>query len=445
MRPRDLLLIPPLAAALLSCSSNVGSLKVSVVLAPGESPAPGTETGRTGTALDQSINYAFTLTVLATDQWWNPVPGPTDVVRITSGDLLAELPPDQAMVNGRAEMPIRLSTGGFQTIEVSDVTNPAKLGGWTEVRAISSGFHLVAEVEPTTARAGDPFTLTVKVTNDAGAVIQEINSAVTVEVLNPNTEEPGRGTLLTPQFELLGGQRSVSQTYTFSEPIVLIARDDAGSSPATSNVINIIPGPPHALRLSSDPEWVRGNRLATISAQVVDRFDNGVPARPVTFEHVSGTGTLTPVNAATDETGIARADFLSPRQPEFNLIRASSGELIDDLNLQVALVDPDAAGGYLTNYPNPFHPNEAPTTIAWKLSNDASVRMQIYTLTGALVLDRAYQPGEQGGTLGLNEITWDGRNGDGEIVASGGYILAVEAQSGGETIHTMRRRVGVVR
>src|SRR5262249_40849526 len=51
-----------------------------LVLAPGETPAPGSATGRAGTALDQSINYAFTLTVLATDQWWNPVNGPTDVV-----------------------------------------------------------------------------------------------------------------------------------------------------------------------------------------------------------------------------------------------------------------------------------------------------------------------------------------------------------------------------
>ena len=84
-----------------------------LVLAPGESPAPGTATGRTGDAIDQSINYAFTLTVLATDQWWNPVTGPTDVVHITCADPLAQVPADQALVNGRAEMPLRLATGGF--------------------------------------------------------------------------------------------------------------------------------------------------------------------------------------------------------------------------------------------------------------------------------------------------------------------------------------------
>src|SRR5262249_25927447 len=110
-----------------------------LVLAPGESPAPGTETGRTGVAIDESINYAFTLVVLATDQWWNPVLGPTDVVHITCADPLAQLPPDQALVNGRADMPMKLATGGFQEIAVSDATNPSMTGSSTQVRAISSG------------------------------------------------------------------------------------------------------------------------------------------------------------------------------------------------------------------------------------------------------------------------------------------------------------------
>src|SRR5262249_5354741 len=125
-----------------------GTFKKVLVLAPGESPAPGTQTGRTGTATDQSINYAFTVTVLATDQWWNPVAGPADVVHITSGDPLAQLPPDQAMVNGQADMNLRLSTGGFQQISVSDVTNTTIGGSTTQVRAISSGFHLEASVAP---------------------------------------------------------------------------------------------------------------------------------------------------------------------------------------------------------------------------------------------------------------------------------------------------------
>jgi hypothetical protein len=416
-----------------------------LVLAPGESPAPGTETGRTGAAIDQSINYAFTLTVLATDQWWNPVTGPTDVVHITCEDPLAQVPPDQALVNGRAEMPLRLATGGYQQVAVSDVTNPSKTGSTTQVRAISSGFHLVATVAPSTARAGEPFTLTVMVTNDAGAVISEINSSVTIEVRNATSHAPGRGTLSTPQFQLLGGQRSISQTYTASEPIVLVAHDDAGNAPATSNPITITPAAPSAVRLASSPSWVGGNKHATLTARVVDAYENGVPDRPVTFEVLSGTGLVTPTDSLSDVNGNVRADFLSPRQQETDRIRASSGAFSQELDLEVTFVDPNAGGGHATNYPNPFHPPAQGTTIAYKLDDHAAVRIRIYTQTGELVREQNFARGGTGGAAGLNEWMWDGRNGKGAVIASGGYVALIEAEGAGQTLHVMRRRIAVVR
>ncbi len=416
-----------------------------LVLAPGESSAPGTPSGRTGTATDESINYAFTVTVLATDQWWNPVGGVSDVVHITSDDPLATLPPDQALVDGRADMSLRLARGGYDQICVSDVTRPTILGGCTQVRAISSGFHLEASVSPASARAGEPFTLTVKVTNDAGSVIQEINSFVTVEVQNASTRQPGRGALLTSQFQLLQGQRSVSETYTFSEPIVMVARDDAGNAPATTDVITILPGPPSAIRMSSAPAWVGGNKHATVSGRLVDAFDNGVPDVPMTFQVLSGTGTLTPIDSLTAADGTARVDFLSPRNPEMDRIRASAAGLMADFDLETAFVDPNAPGGHATNYPNPFHPPQQGTTIAYKLADNASVTMRIFTLSGDLVLQHEYAKGAPGGTVGLNEVVWDGRNGEGDVVSSGGYIALIEAQGTGETLHVIRRKIAVVR
>ncbi|HKQ20389.1 MAG TPA: FlgD immunoglobulin-like domain containing protein [Candidatus Eisenbacteria bacterium] len=422
-----------------------GSFAKVLILAPGEINAPGTATGRAGTPTDQSINYAFTVTVLATDQWWNPVGGATDVVRITSNDALAVLPPDEAMVDGMAEMQVRLSTGGFQQISVSDVTNPSRTGSTTQVRAISSGFHLEAAITPSTARAGEPFNLTVKVTNDAGSVIQEINSFVTLEVRNANDQSPGRGALLTTQFQLLQGQRTVSETYTYSEPIIVIARDDAGNAPATSNPITITPGQPSAIRLSSNPSWVGGNKHATITARVVDDFENGVPDQQVDFSLLSGTGTISPIDTTTSATGEARCDFLSPRYPEVDRIRATSGVLLNEMDLEVAFVDPTQGGGYATNYPNPFHPPSEPTTIAYKLDDNASVTMRIYTQSGSLVKRVVFDKGVAGGMAGLNEYLWDGKNGKGEVVSSGGYVVLIEAQGTGETLHVIRRKIAVVR
>jgi hypothetical protein len=47
--------------------------------------------------------------------------------------------------------------------------------------------------------------------------------------------------------------------------------------------------------------------------------------------------------------------------------------------------------------------------------------------------------------VGLNEYVWDGRNGDGKLVASGGYIALIEAQGKGETVNVMRRKIAAVR
>jgi flagellar hook assembly protein FlgD len=72
------------------------------------------------------------------------------------------------------------------------------------------------------------------------------------------------------------------------------------------------------------------------------------------------------------------------------------------------------------------------------------VRLRIYTISGGLVLDRRFDAGGPGGSVGNNEFNWDGKNGDGVDVASGGYVLRVEAQGSGTTQHVMRRKVGVV-
>jgi hypothetical protein len=416
-----------------------------LILAPGEELAPGTEEGRAGTPTDQSINFAFTVTVYATDNWWNPVTGVNDMIRLTSGDPMAELPTDTPLVDGRVDLVVRLSTGGYQQITVTNLSRPDMPPSTTQVRMISSGFHLEAEVSHTMVQAGGPFILTVKVTNDAGSVIQEINSIVTVKVQNASTEEPGCGTLLTTQFQLIQGQRSVSETYTFAEPIVLIARDDAGNDPAVTEVITVIPGAPAAVTLSCDPPWVGGNKHATVAALVDDAYGNGVPDQPVLFLLLSGNGALTPLDSLTAVDGVARADFLSPRVPEIARVRASSGGLVDEIDIETALVDPTAPGGTVTNYPNPFHPSEASTTIAYKLADDAAVSLIIYTLTGDLVLREDFAQGSPGGMVGLNEFAWDGRNGKGDFVSSGGYILVIEANSEGETLHVMGRKLAVVR
>src|SRR5439155_277853 len=70
------------------------------ILLPGETAAPGTLAGKSGTALAQTAGTPFTVTVNAVDATWNLVNTVTDTVRITSSDVNAILPFDAALVAG---------------------------------------------------------------------------------------------------------------------------------------------------------------------------------------------------------------------------------------------------------------------------------------------------------------------------------------------------------
>jgi|GEM_PF-1441605 hypothetical protein len=76
------------------------------------------------------------------------------------------------------------------------------------------------------------------------------------------------------------------------------------------------------------------------------------------------------------------------------------------------------------NGPNPFNPGIGQTTrFQYTLGNDSTVEMHIYSLSGTKVYEAHRQRGKRGGAKGFNsDITWDGRNNHGNMVANGVYV-----------------------
>ena len=416
-----------------------------IALAPGEELLSGSENGRTGLALDQSISRSFVLRTQATDHWWNPVTGVSDLIGLTCTDPLAVVPENFSLLNGYAEVQVKLSSAGYQLMTLSNLSNPDMETAHTQMRAIESGFHIEAEVHPGTVTAGEPFTLSVRIVNDAGAVMTDVNGEVEVTVLNSVTQAPGGGELLASSFQVLQGVRSVSQTYTRSEPVVLVISSPQAGLPGITNVLTVVPGEPASLEFHETPAWVGGRQTTDIHAKVADTLGNGVPGQQVVFALAEGVGLLEVANEITDENGLATAHYTGSSSTGSGLIQVAAAGFTTSMMIMTSLMDPGSSGGTISNYPNPFHPGEGSTTISYVLARNSSVTTRLFTLSGTLVFQRRYEPGSVGGSQGINEIEWDGRNGEGEFVASGGYILYVEAQDQGETIHQIRRRIAVVR
>ena len=72
------------------------------------------------------------------------------------------------------------------------------------------------------------------------------------------------------------------------------------------------------------------------------------------------------------------------------------------------------------NYPNPFNPS---TTVEYGVPGDCQVTLKVYNLKGQLVrtLVNEYK------LAGTYTATWDGRNEEGQRVASGTYLCKITA------------------
>ena len=128
---------------------------------------------------------------------------------------------------------------------------------------------------------------------------------------------------------------------------------------------------------------------------IILALENGLAAGDHTFSIVGAD------NAGNDFASVRR----NIRVPEWAVIPASSQ--------------------LLQNYPNPFNPE---TWIPYRLSESASVRVSIYSLSGKLV--RTLELGVKNpGTYTDKEraVYWDGRNENGETLSSGVYFYHLSA------------------
>ena len=145
------------------------------------------------------------------------------------------------------------------------------------------------------------------------------------------------------------------------------------------------------------------------------------PIRTVSYEGMWNLtdGTL----AAPNAHGMSLADYppfqeLPPEVQEFLLRHFGEPMSIGDWEIP-------AVTSLLPNYPNPFNPE---TWIPYQLSEAADVTLTLYDITGRVV--RHLDLGHQHAGMYQNRSRaayWDGRNAQGEPVASGVYFYTLKA------------------
>jgi hypothetical protein len=206
------------------------------ILLPGETAAPGTASGKTGTPTAQTAGTAFTATVNAVDASWNVITNATGTnytIHITSSDANALLPANNDLASGTRAFSVTLRTAGTATITSSDVDDATKTpstsapvtvraGAFNRLQLLAPGE--VAAPGTTTGKTGTPMVQATNVafTVTVNGVDTNWNVISTNDTIHPTSSDAAA--ILPTNAPLVAGTRNFNITLrTISTNITITA------------------------------------------------------------------------------------------------------------------------------------------------------------------------------------------------------------------------------
>lgn len=291
------------------------------VLLPGETAAPGTVSGKTGTATDEVAGTGITATVNAVDANWNVVSSATQTITITSSDGAATLPSNAALVSGTKDFSVTLKTAGAQTITATVASGTSLTAGTSAsvtVTAAAASKLVVGAIGSQTAGAGFPVTVTL--TDTYGNAVNNTGATGTVTL----TRGSGSGTVGgTVSGTIAVGASAVTisgVTYSKAESGVTLTATGTGASSlvngktGTSGAFAVTSGAAtsYAVSLSSATPTVGGT--VTVTAQLEDANGNAVATsgKTVTWSASASGGSFASATSTTNASGVATVIYTVP-------------------------------------------------------------------------------------------------------------------------------------
>jgi hypothetical protein len=87
-------------------------------------------------------------------------------------------------------------------------------------------------------------------------------------------------------------------------------------------------------------------------------------------------------------------------------------------------------------------------TLAYTLFQNAEVEIGLYNYQGDCIRNFTFQPGEEGGRGGQsghqNSVLWDGRDGQGRLLADGGSLCRIKFKFGDGAVKLLIKKIAVI-
>jgi hypothetical protein len=247
----------------------------------------------------------------------------------------------------------------------------------------------------------------------------------------------------------------------------------------TTGTITVLPSSIlHHFQVPTDRRDLDINAQVACSLKVYDRYNNlmtnyghsrgviqiGVVLDPRRNEHgqtdILGADVVDQDNAAYIDSGAAFTNgvklvYVTYNVTEESLHFAFTTSYTDSLTGSLVVVSATTRGviwkdpnilSHVEVFPNPYTigmPSCPGITVQYVLRDNSTVWIRVFALEGGFVWEKTMGTSDAGGRAGLNQVVWDGTNGRGRYVGTGGYILRmwVDSPRGPAEV---TRKIGVV-
>jgi len=253
------------------------------LLVPGESAAPGTANGKTGTPGGQILGSSFVVTVNAVDAFWNLINSVSDTVGLSSSDLTATLPSAAALVSGTTNLMVSFNANGSFTLTATDLDDGSKTASISPAITVSP-----AQYTPATGGT---------------AISADGASGTFTSLTGPSYSENASGNVGTGTIILKAPSGFVFDTGG-TAPTVLITRL-AGSGKNTVNINDVASGTAAAITSRTTTQiifTVTGSSASGVTCKLTWQNVRVRPAAgtPLASGNLSRSGTASVVGLSTN-------------------------------------------------------------------------------------------------------------------------------------------------
>jgi len=389
---------------------NVGAYTKLQLLVPGETAAPGTGSGKTGTPSDATAGTALaTVIVNAVDANWNVVTTVADQVSFGTTDGNATIPAAAFLSSGTRTYSnsLTLKTAGNQTVTVSDLTDVNKTANTSPNILVVAGAatKYIVTANPASGVAADRVTVSAQLADANGNAVS--TSGVTV---NWTSNVGAFG---------VNGLQVASSTTNASGIATVVDTLHSGTNTTTA----------------TDGSARTGNvsiTAAGAATKLVGSVSNGARV-------VAGGSTMTLTAQVTDASGNAVAQAGVPVKFQKSLVDATSGYLsatgVNDVAADPTVsvtINTDATGKAVVTYTSG---NAVLSSIAVTVTTTQPGFTSSVTLTpscGCAVIARP-----QLFEVGLTPSRGSANVVSGTVVVNGGSIIPAQFIQNGATIDTI--------